>query len=561
MAANPFDQFDAPVTASANPFDQFDAPAPRNVVARKAPRTLDVATSAPYEALAGIPDTLYGAPQNLYNLGAAAFGTAATAMGRPDLAPEVSEPPTPVRNFLAQQGYIKDLNGMTPSQQALSSTLQAATGGLLSPANSLKQAAVNATRAGIGGLVGDVTAQTTGSPTLGIAAGMAAPAGITSRQQRIVSSRDAQQAENAVRDATLRDAQALGFSALPSNVKLTPTNRAMERIAGKSEIEQLLSAKNQTAFNAVARRSLGIANDAELTPETMKQVRNEAGAKGYDPIKNIGRVPVDNEYIKGMQDVEAEFTGAEASFPEAIPPEVRELVNRNLVDHFDAADAVTRMRSLRNDAKEAFAAKKSQLGKANNQVANILEDQIERHLAGAGKPGAQMLNDFRAARKRMAISYTLEETMREGTGSADIRKLAAKLNKNKDKLTDELLTAAKFANTFGNVNASAAGNLGAPGVSGAFGRPATTNLLGALLGAGLGGVASGGLGAVVGAAVPYAARSLAQKRLLQPGVQANALNYGAGPTRRAFATQPTLDPALYNALIASPIARNNAMAQ
>lgn len=540
---------------------KWDTPVPRNVAARKAPRTLDVATNAPYEALAGIPDTLYGAPQNLYNLGAAAFGTAATAMGRPDLAPEVSEPPTPVRNFLAQQGYIKDLNGMTPSQQALSSTLQAATGGLLSPTNSLRQAAVNATRAGMGGFVGDVTAQTTGSPTLGIAAGMAAPAGITSRQQQIVSSRDAQQAENAVRDATLRAAQKEGYVTPPGNIRATTVNKALERVAGKTELQQIASAKNQTVTNRLARQAVGISDTAELTPETMKQVRNEAFNKGYAPIENIGRVPVDNEYLKGMQDVEAKFTGAEASFPEAIPPEVRELVNRNLVDHFDAADAMARMRSLRSDAKAAFAAQKSQLGKANNEVAKILEDQIERHLATSGDPqSAKKLADFRAARKRMAISYTLEEAMREGTGAIDARKLAAALNRGAP-LTGDLKNIATFASAYPNVNASVPGSSGTPGVGGAFGRPTATNILGALLGAGLGGVASGGLGAVVGAAVPSAARSLAQKRLLQPSVQANALNYGAGPTRRAFATQPTLDPALYNALIASPIARNNAMAQ
>jgi hypothetical protein len=484
----------------------------------------------------------YGAPQNLYNLGAAALGTGATAMGYPEFAPEVEAPPTPVRNFLQQQGYIRDLSGMTPGQRVLNTGVQAVTGGLISPAGSGSQLAANAIKSGVGGLAGELTSQATGSPEAGMAVGIALPGVISSRQQGVVARRDAEQAQNAVKEATLREAQALGFGAPPGNVRPTAVNRAVERVAGKGELNQLFSAKNQSAFDAEARRSLGLDKDAELTPATMDAVRNEAAAKGYAPIKKIGQVPVDNDYLTAMNKIETDFTGPAKSFPEAVPDTVRKIIDQNLVNSFDAADAIGNIRNLRKNASASFRKGDPDTGHAYNAVAKAMEDQVERHLTGMGKPGAQMLSDFREARKRMAISYTLEDALRKGTGSIEGRKLAAALNRD-EPLTGGLRTAAKFANTFGNV-VSNPGLIGTPGVVNNLSQPNLYGMLGAGIGGLFGGFQGGAAGAAIGQYGPQVTRSLAQRYLMSDMAQRNALSPKAGPVRRGMA----MDPVLYNYL-------------
>jgi hypothetical protein len=540
-APKPWEEYAAASSSAPKPWEEYAA-APAATGKRKPPATLDVLASAPYEALAGAADMFYGAPQNLYNLGAAALGTGATAMGYPEFAPEVEAPPTPVRNFLQQQGYIRDLSGMTPGQRVLNTGVQAVTGGLISPAGSGSQLAANAIKSGVGGLAGELTSQATGSPEAGMAVGIALPGVISSRQQGVVSRRDAEQAQNAVKEATLREAQALGFGAPPGNVRPTAVNRAVERVAGKGEINQLFSAKNQSAFDAEARRSLGLAKDAELTPATMDAVRNEAAAKGYAPIRKIGQVPVDNDYLTAMNKIETDFTGPAKSFPEAVPDTVRKIIDQNLVNSFDAADAIGNIRNLRKNASASFRRGDPDTGHAYNAVAKAMEDQVERHLTGMGKPGAQMLSDFREARKRMAISYTLEDALREGTGSIEGRKLAAALNRD-EPLTGGLRTAAKFANTFGNV-VSNPGSIGTPGVVNNLSQPNLYGMIGTGLGAFFGGVPGGAAGMAVGQYGPQMTRSLAQRYLMSDMAQRNALSPKAGPVRRGMA----MDPVLYNYL-------------
>ena len=63
---------------------------------KETPSWASVVGSAPYKAIAGTADVLLNAPQNIANLAKMGYGTAVTAMGRPDLAPEVTAPSQPV---------------------------------------------------------------------------------------------------------------------------------------------------------------------------------------------------------------------------------------------------------------------------------------------------------------------------------------------------------------------------------------------------------------------------------------------------------------------------------
>lgn len=533
----------------------WDAPDPKAVKwdepaatgKRKPPRTLDVFASAPYEAAAGLADTLLGTPQNIYNLSAALLGTGATLLGYGEYAPDLQAPPTPIRNFLQQQGYIRDLSGMTPGQRVLNTGVQAVTSGLMSPANSGAQLAANAIKAGVGGVTGELTSQATDNPYLGMAVGMAVPGVISARQQGVVARRDAEQAQNAVKETTLHAGQSEGLVVPPGNVRPTMLNRAVEQVAGKTELEQLMSAKNQREFDRMARRSVGLADDADLTPNSMRIVRDEASTQGYDPVKIIGNIPVDNFYTRDLQNILTRFTGQARSFPGAAPSDVQRLVRQSSVSNFNSADAIERIKVLRADASKAFRAGDKNLGNANNAAAAALENQIERHLNSLGQPGLFMLYDFRTARQKMAISHALEDAMLEGTGSINARKLKDALNNNKAPLTGDLYTMATFANAFPKVSG---GISGTPGVINSLGQPSLSGVAGAALGGLFGGYQGAGAGAVLGQYGPQATRAAAQRYLMSDMAQRNALAPRVGPVRRGMA----MDPVLYNYLTGQAIA-------
>lgn len=541
-APKPWEEYSSASDAAPKPWEAYAEPAaPAATGKRKPPSTLDVLASAPYEAIAGLGDIVYGAPQNLYNLGAAAIGTGAIAMGYPEFAPDVQAPPTPVRNFLQQQGYIRDLSGMTPGQRVLNTGTQAITGALLSPANTGAQLTANAIKAGVGGVAGELTSQSTDNPYMGMAVGMAVPGVISARQQGVVARRDAEQAQNAVKETTLRAGQSEGLVVPPGNVRPTVLNRAVEQVAGKTELEQLMSAKNQKEFDRMARRSVGLADDADLTPDAMKIVRDEAYVKGYEPIARVGNIPVDNFYTRDLQNIVTRFTGQAGSFPGAAPSAVQRLVRQSSVSNFNSADAVERIKVLRADAGKAFRAGDKNLGNANNAAAAALENQIERHLNSLGQPGLFMLYDFRTARQKMAISHALEDAMLEGTGSINARKLAAAMNNKKAPLTGDLYTMATFANTFPKVSGGVSGT---PGVVNSLGQPGLYSMAGAGLGAALGGWGGASAGAVLGQYGPQATRAAAQRYLMSNMAQRNALAPRVGNLRRGMA----MDPVLYNYL-------------
>ena len=122
--------------------------------ARKPPPTLEVVTSAPYKSVAGAADMFLTAPQNVINLAKMGFGTAATAAGYPELAPEVTAPRQPVAETFRRMGLIKPTENMTTGQRLLDVGLQAATGGAISPASSLRELGGSAIKGGLAGLAG-----------------------------------------------------------------------------------------------------------------------------------------------------------------------------------------------------------------------------------------------------------------------------------------------------------------------------------------------------------------------------------------------------------------------
>lgn len=362
-------------------------------------------------------------------------------------------------------------------------------------------------------------------------------------RQVFPSSLTAKQQQNLPRDMTLAAGQAEGYVVPPGSVDPVSGRFVIaERIAGKTMLEQMMSAKNQETTNRLARRAVGMPEDAPITSEALQKIRTDEFAKGYAPIKQVGNIGVDNNYVNDLVNIEQKFQGAAGSFPAAVPDTVSKLVNAHLVQNFDAGDAVQAVQRLRNSASASFRKNEPEIGHAQRAIADALENQIERGITASGAPNAaQMLDNFRAARQRMAISHTIEDAVREGSGNVNAQQIARQVQAGRY-LSGDLKTIGEFANVFPRVTQMPQ-QFGTPSSGAMLG---TTGAVGAALGALAGGAPGAAIGSQAGAVAPSMI-SGGMRRYLMSGMAQRA-------------AQPRYDP-LAERLISDIAARNALLTQ
>jgi hypothetical protein len=116
----------------------------------------------------------------------------------------------------------------------------------------------------------------------------------------------------------------------------------------------------------------------------------------------------------------------------------------------------------------------------------------------------------------MAISHTIEDAIRVGSGSVDAKKLGRDIQNDKF-MTGDLKTIAEFANTFPRVNVPPS-TIGTPGAATVVGRSLSGGA-GAVAGA----LAGGGPGAFMGAVVPELVSAGMRQYMLSKMGQQNIL--------------------------------------
>lgn len=325
-----------------------------------------------------------------------------------------------------------------------------------------------------------------------------------------LATQSVEQQLNAVRDANVSSAQAAGYVITPGSLTPNSKNILAERMAGKTHLEQLASVKNQTVTDKLARQAIGVDETTPLTSDTMANIRKTEYVKGYEPVKKLGSIAADDQYLTDLAKIESIYTGPSKSFPGAVPDEVGKLIDKYLVNKFDAADAVDVTRNLREQASANFRKGENALAKAQLDISNALENQIERSLVAAKRPdAATLLEQFKLSRQRMAVSHTIEDAIREGSGNVNAKTLAKDLQSGKY-MTGELKTIAEFANVFPRVSQSPSA-IGTPGAGTLLGRSFS-----GMLGAGIGGIAGGTPGAMIGAALPEASSAAMRAYMLSP---------------------------------------------
>jgi len=257
--------------------------------------------------------------------------------------------------------------------------------------------------------------------------------------------RGAAQVANAQKDAAAVTAQQAGYVIPPADVRPTFLNETLGGLSGKIKTAQAASAQNQSVTNAMARKALGVADDAPLTTNALQAFRDTAATSGYAPIRKAGEVTADAAYNKALDSIAGQYQGAARSFPGAAKNPVMDMVEGLRQSKFDAGDALDMVKVLRQDADKAFRAGDTGLGKAAKSAAGAIEDQIERHLKAAGDDAAMAA--FRKARQDIAKSYSVQKALNVATGDVSAPALARELAKGKP-LSGELRTIAEVANAF-----------------------------------------------------------------------------------------------------------------
>lgn len=318
--------------------------------------------------------------------------------------------------------------------------------------------------------------------------------------------------QNAVRDATLKAAQDSGLSVPPSTVNPSLPNRVLESIGGKAATQQQNAVGNAGRVDSMIRDQLGMAPNAPITTGAMQQIRNQAFNNGYAPLKQAGQFPVSKDYQAALDAITARNSNAAQSFPGAATPDIQAVVDsfRPPNGVFDAGHAVDATRALRTQAGDLYLQGNGAMAKAKTDISKAIEDELERQLGASGQNGAQLLQNFKSARQTIAQAHTVEDAIREGSGSVEASSFG-KAAQRGDPLSGNLKTIGEFANVFPKANQKVS-QIGSSGVSNVDAGAS------ALLG--LAGGAAGGLWGATAGALPFVARPAARSLMLSQAYQA-----------------------------------------
>jgi hypothetical protein len=244
--------------------------------------------------------------------------------------------------------------------------------------------------------------------------------------------------------AAVGEARQAGYTVPPTQAGGGIVNRALEGLAGKASTLQEASIRNQDVTNKLAAKSLGLADDAVITPDLLKSVRDKAG-QVYDSLSNAGIIVPKKTFHDALDKAGEAAVKAEMNFPNETSKKILETIGSVRKDAFDAGSAVSRIKQLRTEADIAYRAGNTDLGKATKEAATALENAIESHLADLKQPDA--LNKFKEARQLIAKTYTIEKALNPKTGSVDAKALAARLKAGKP-MSGELKDIGEFGLAF-----------------------------------------------------------------------------------------------------------------
>jgi hypothetical protein len=462
-----------------------------DMMQKNVPANSQVALNASSKVIASIPDSLLNAPQNIMNLGRAAYGTAATAMGRPDLAPELTPNPNYAHKALTAINAIRpEAEPVTRGQRILDTAIQGGVGMALNPASSGKQLVSNVMTGLASGAVGGSTREATGSDAAGMATTLATPLATNA----VANIGRMSGISNPVRDKTLDMAKKEGYKLPPSEFNASFLNNRLESFAGKAAIKQDAALRNQEVTNNIAARELGLPKGTAITESVLERYRN-AQAQPYREVAALS--PIADRALERLRQTRAEA--------------------KMQWNHYN-----------RTATPDAY--KQAQ---AMDQQAKTLENAIDRIASKSGDP--ELLNRLKEARTNIAKSYDIEKALNLGDANISASVIGRALDRGAP-LSGGLETIARFQQGPGRKFTSEGSSVPAPGVS-------ALDLYGMGLLGGAGALAAGHpIGAAAGL-LPLA-RGPVRNLLLSDAYQNRLFSPRTVPVSSLFAASPQAQDSL-----------------
>ena len=404
----------------------------------------------------------------------------------------------------------------------------------------------------------------TGSPLVGALAkgalgALPQAAGMKLPEAGAASIADAGQAAVAAapRQAAIDAATQAGYHLPPSEIASAPVGKFVAGLAGKDDLNKVVSLYNQGVTNKLAKSDLGIPADVPLDQAAVAKVKSNANAV-YDQIKKAdqtqipqksvngvaltgpdgapltkpaGPVVTDAQYAADVKNFGAARANVDFGTPiDAVVQDLQDTLSKPSISTKGLVDKIT---ELRQDARTNLNATddvaKRNLGNAQQQAAAALEGQLGRYLQQTNQPG--LLARYQQARTTLAKAHTIEDAMDAG-GRVD----ASKINKYRNNggyVEGGLKQIADAADSFKNVVKNTEG-VQAPAPISALGYTAMAAGMPADM---LGGH---GVGAATGAVAAALAARDPMRRILNSGAYQSTLKGqipSAGPFSQ-LAAQP-----------------------
>jgi len=242
-------------------------------------------------------------------------------------------------------------------------------------------------------------------------------------------------------------ARKLGYRVPPSMAKPTKAQELAEGLSGPVPLKQKMSLVNQKVTNNLIKKEIGYPKGTPLSQEGLEAVRADAG-KVYGRAKKLGNMAVDDVFEQDLARIGQEGTAMAKEFPEMMKKDVADMVKGFTGKKQISSEAIVdTVKQLRADATVGFRSQDpgtQAMAKASSKVAGALEDLMERNLA-TKKVGSEFLKKFKAARQRIAKTYTIEKALKGE--DVDAVTLGRMLDKGKP-LSGGIKDAAEFGQAF-----------------------------------------------------------------------------------------------------------------
>jgi hypothetical protein len=239
-----------------------------------------------------------------------------------------------------------------------------------------------------------------------------------------------------------------GLKIPPSMSKGKPgfVAKELEGFSGKIKTEQAASAANAPKLTDLARRSIDLPPQGELSHGEVISQRQAYG-QSYDAVKKFkGQFTETPKFIKALDSIKQRST---KSRRQVLKNQQVSALVKDLRGNYSPDEAVEVVKKLRADASlnaRSLDPNVRGLARAQKRAAQAVDDLIEEHLSSSGQQDIYL--QYLKGRVGVAKTYDVEKALNTSTRQISPPKIAKLDAAKPGRLTGDLKTIADFAKSY-----------------------------------------------------------------------------------------------------------------